>query len=268
MLKLAGRVGGEPVYFLQMVRASAANRAVAATERVLAWCEPADGPLAELQAALAQERGFDRLTPALRGQRAQDAAIYEALAAGKFAGVPLGAPPAPALTARLQAGAERSAAPGVLADLLDHSAALLEAAKRPDPERGRAALAAVAALPNPDFALPGRRDALRTLQTSAEPFRRDAQLRARLACAEVAVACERFRLANGRFPAGLAEIPPAILAEPPADPATGGPLGYDATGEGAAVSSGEKSPPAAPGVVFRLWNPAARRAAPKPGGGP
>ncbi len=249
-------VGAEPSVYGQHVGGALAAVAVTEIERSLAWNAAGEAQLARLQEAIRRERLAPRLRHSWRGERAMHLAFLDALEAGAV--VPLryragaGARPPAGPVDRLRAWSWRGELTEARAFALEDYEALMAAAELPDPERAEAVAARRAVAP------PNRLAGMYRPPFDQSEARAAAN-RARLACAEVAIACERFRLRAGRFPALLAGIPADILASAPSDPATGGPLGYRVTAEGAEVSAATPDGASAPATRFRLWNPGLRR---------
>ncbi len=238
-------IGDEPTG-AQTTRALCRDMAVEALERLLAQAEVSAADLAALQAHLEADEADDLWLIEARGERAIRFLL------GDFD------PLRPMLVFLVRY--RHFLMPPMLATRLRRGTALVEALKRPEPERS----ARVAAL-QPDSPVAG----------SGRSFRLD---NARMRCAIAGLAAERYRQASGRWPGSLDELVSAgLLRTVPADPYDGQPLrlvraddglivyavGEDRTDNGGRLEWGG----ARPGydLGFRLWDPPARRQPAPPG---
>ncbi len=271
----SGGVGTEPSSLSMLTRTRFATLAAIEAERVLAWTDSPEG-LAELQARFAEERAAPRLLISYRSQRGAlmqllgaihaDPAVADTYVSGQpphwTAGL-VGISPAESL---------RRSMPAAQLDLLRRFGRLIESAAKSDGERAAGVAADFAESGAAEATLGERKGRLEGegmvqlfLAGNGRLDQAESRVRARLGCAEVALACERFRHKLGYFPTSLAELPPDLLAAVPPDPYTGEPLSYRREPDGATVfAAGPKDA----GGSFRLWNPAARRAAPLPAAPP
>jgi hypothetical protein len=272
LLGVARGVGDEPTLISQLVRMAIGGVARQSAERTLAWGEPTLG-LAELQAELTAEATANRMTPALRGERAMIDRLLERVDEGKVGLKELGNGLATGydVTDRVTLAAVRKYLPDQRADLIELFGQYLAAGGQPDPAR-RQAIKAVAIPPK------GVSTMFTSLLLPAIDKVADAEdrTRANLHTAAVGIACERHRQRFGKWPATLAAIPKDILPAVPTDPYTGGPLKYVALPDGVAIyatgpdgadDGGTKLDPAGKAgtdIGFRLWNPDLRRQPPKP----
>ena len=244
-LNAARSIGDEPTLIAQLVRIACTQVAVRSAERVLGLCQP-DAELAGLQAAFEREASERFFQAGLRGELASVDQTMTNIYAGS------GYSPYSAH---------------------DHASALrlLQAAVadagRPSPSRTEYAAAEQAVMAEwPQRVAMTRLLAPAVSKVSEADVRGQAYTRA----AAVAVACERHRRATGSWPTALADIPKSVLAEVPADPFDGQPIRYKRTTDGAVVYSvgpnraddgGQWFPTGGPDgdIVFRLFDPAARR---------
>lgn len=271
----AGRaVGDEPFLISQVVRLACRRLAARTAVQVLAWGQPADAPLARLQAGLAAEGREPILGWAVRGERAMWSATFDAMRAGE------GYEPRPWKVSgrspedRLMFWWRDGALPGDQAMFLDLMTRF-ERDSRGGPRERIAAADRLEAEVHELYAT--ALNGLLYLGTRhlVPPFKKLVRFeidgRAELACVCAAIACERFRLRTGRWPADLAELPRDLLGEVPTDPYRAGPLRYRRLTDGVAVYSvgfdgaddGGKFEPApdqttGPDVGCRLWDPKGR----------
>jgi hypothetical protein len=267
-------VGDEPTLISQLVRMALVTVAKNATERTLGWGESSTG-LAELQAAFTEEMAVPRLTYGFRGERAMLFRLMENLDDGL---IPLedvaggaGMQGGGSLKGRLGLAVYRKHIPRQQAVLLDILGQLLAADKLTGPAR-KAAFDQVQVPPL------GFENILIGLLLPAweKLFQAEDRTRALCATTAAALACERYRRTFGLWPESLDSIPKDILPEVPADPYTGRPLLYAATGDGVVVyatgpdgvddGGTNLDPRGAPGtdIGFRLLDPDQRRQLPPP----
>ena len=279
----SGGVGDEPTLISQLVRMAVTGLAVESVEQTLAWNECPAG-LAETQARLAAERDAPRLANGYRGERGVFVRFLETVDDGTLRADPDGPPPG---VRGPLAWYLRKGNPESRTRMIALFNELIASTELPDAERNAKALAIEAREKqrNRYWDLVSGTHLVGLLRPAHVKLNEaENRTRAYLGCAVAGGACERFRMKTGRWPKTLAEIPADLLARVPTDPFTGEPLRYAARADGVTVYSvgrdgaddGGTPPPtrsvvSSPGtdLTFRLWNPAARRAAPvatKPAG--
>lgn len=274
-LNTARSIGNEPFLISQLVRLAGVRLSTQSAMQVLAWGEPRSG-LAELQDAYRAEADVPFLLNGLRGERGALHQLFKGLESGEFSYKDL------VIHGVQKEGPAQQAAfylykgllPGDHAKSLEILSAFIEAAKLPHHEQ-QAALQAIPIPPGPpeDFRYIITRLLIPTCGKVATAALR---ARAELLSANTAIACERFRLQQGRWPASLTELPKELLPEIPIDPFTGSPLLYRRLEDGIAIhsigdgdlqaarrSADQQDPLAGLGIGWRLWDPTARRQAPR-----
>jgi hypothetical protein len=272
----AGRAyGDEPLALSQLDRVAIVRQASRAVERLVGQGELTETELADWQRLLEAEDQHPGLEIAVRGERALQDAMWEALAEG---------------TERLD---EACGGPG-------------SGAKRGwlegfEPQRRatvRGIHAQMLALTTEQVAIarmsPHQRDAaLRAHETRLQPLQRQPvvllmpsptalndQFRAHhalLRSLRVALAAERYRLRQGKWPDRLQDLVPGLLEEVPMDPFDGKPLRGRRLRDGYAVYSVgangnddggnlDRGDPRRPGTDLgvRLWDVGQRRQPPRP----
>jgi len=227
-LHTAGRsIGAEPAWVSQGVRAAIRVLVFRSLERLLAQTEPPAEALRSLQRRLQEDERDNLLLFILRGERAGNDRVLEALQDGRLsleelfvtAGM---APNGPAA----QEVKERLSSPGGIktarAELLRGYNAEIKIAEFP-PHQRQAALDSLRG-----FRISHRWlfDLLNGEATSpVKMATADQRSRAGLRCAVCALAAERFRQANGRWPKSLRElVDTGLLDEVPLDPFDGNPI--------------------------------------------
>jgi hypothetical protein len=231
----AGRaLGNDPMPAAQVGRVTAIVTAVATLQRLLARGElPADR-LAELQKLMEAEARHPMALVSLRGTRAAVEKLFEDVRSGR------------ASVAALFNSPSRSM-PGILYSWrnlrenqtlhLAHTTRMVELARRPAQEQGRA----LDQYGNLVFGQTWNNSGLIN-QIYLLPFRENFRLASGWAAwqsrhhvalnlAVLALASERFRLEHGRWPRSLAELVPAYVEAVPYDPYTGGPLFWKPLGQ-------------------------------------
>ena len=264
-LSLARAVGDQPTTLGALVRVALAAVAARSAERVLAWSEPADD-LADWQAEFTREAAVPLARSALRLERASFDLTMTNLGNGVATNPNMGFGQSvgwqflvrPVWTADHAAGLR--AFNRLLAELdrPPHQRVGPRGLYSDDPTGPRMTQLLLPALD----------------KTLTACIRHEANMRV----AATAVACERHRRQTGRWPVTLADLTPALLPAMPTDPFDGQPLRYKRTEDGVVVYSvgedkaddggkpltrGEKGTNVGD-VVFRLYDPAARRQPPAP----
>jgi hypothetical protein len=225
-LVAAKTIGDEPMLVSQGERLDWQPDCAQAVEEALRCGQGTDGPLFNVQTALADEAAEPVLRTAARAERAGLHALMTALEKGELTR----ADPLPldvrADGVSLILGSvklrRRESLEAIHAWLLEHTTKLVEIAGLP-PEAQLAPLTKLAATASQ--APPGGMEmakALPLLKMGTEWQKGQAMLR----CATAAVALERYRLANGRWPDKLDDVTPRYLTKVPADPYDGQPLRY------------------------------------------
>jgi hypothetical protein len=269
---VAGRsIGDEPTLVALLVRIAVHAISAQAVERALAQGEPSAEALAQTQRLLAEDAAEPLLLYALRGERAMQYQMAEALKSGRLTDDQLAAIEIHGRAhAMVVAFRFRRGEPSMLRTL---TTAVEIASREPEDQEvdgmkldeyltqaGRRARLADD-LPSYLF--------LPAYAKVAEVFPRD---RANLRGAIVGLALERFRRAEKRWPAGLKELLPAYLPAVPRDPFDGREMRYRRLPDGAIVYSvgpdGQdnggalnRDRPTAKGtdLGFRLWDESSRR---------
>jgi hypothetical protein len=262
-------LGDEPCLISQLVRMAVMAVAKGSIERTLGWGEPTRG-LAELQAALAEELTYPRLTIALRGERGMMYRLLENLDDGELTLEQLSGGPT-TQQGRLMSRFYRMHIPAQQAAITEMFNDMLTADKLSGAER-RAAFDRIVIPPATYKNL-----LVRLLMPAWDKVcSAEDRTKANLGTAIAALACERYRQRFGKWPESLEAIPKDILPEVPADPYTGRPLLYAATPDGVVVyatgpdgiddGGSDLDPRGEPGtdIGFRLFDPDQRRQAPPP----
>jgi hypothetical protein len=287
----AGRsLGDEPDPIVYLVRIACAQIALIDLERVLAQGQPGSDVLVVWQELLERDEKESPgvLLTALRGERALQHRMMEAIEAGRLRMTDLDKIDGPAS----RPGAWDSVTELLSVPLWRHSHAvglrrmteLIEATRLPLPEQTDR-LEELMQAPLDKRAILAKILLPAVGKVVLAAHRKDALS----ACARAAVAAERYRHDRGRWPETLAVLVPDYLGEVPTDPFDGQPLRLVRTDDGLVIYSvgpdGEdnggvldRRNPRAPGtdLGFRLWDVDKRRQAPPPrppaelppGGGP
>jgi hypothetical protein len=280
----AGRsIGDEPTIISQVIRSAGVAVACSAAERVLAQGEAAPEDLAALQRAFEEEDRHPGLLISLRGERAAQYELYDALEKGEIKLEDMteerpGMPPGegPSVVGWVARDRYRSKLPHTLSMLTRR----IEACRPPPPheqiEVERQLKAEVEKLPREVLHL--NKLLLAWLQRISEAQRRRHALVRSMA---VTLAVERYRR-HGDWPQSLAQLTPELLKEVPLDPFDGRPLRYRRLADGVVIWSvgldgkdngGRLSDNGAldfegKDVGFRLWDVRHRRRPPQPARAP
>jgi hypothetical protein len=232
----AGRsIGDEPTAISQLIRNAGVTLACHAAERVLAQGEAGPDDLAALQRAFEEEDRHPGLLVSMRGERAAQYELYDAVEKGEVdpedfserPGPPEGGP-APlgwALRDRF-----RSELPPMLALMARH----VEVSRLPPHQQAEAERQISA-----DAERLARDKVLTKLLVPSLNRVGEAERRrhANVRCIAVALAVERYRRQRGDWPESLAKLTPEFLKEVPLDPFDGRPLRYRQVEDGAVVYS-------------------------------
>lgn len=263
----AGRaIGDEPFVISQLVRMACEAHSVRAIERTLAQGRPSEEALAVTQRLLADEAACNILLASMRGERAWQHGLMEAMVSGQASPAALRLGPT-GLNDRLSdlvgGSMARQAHPYLLRALTE----MVEIAKLPVHEQeARVKSWETANLANaPVWA----RLLLPALGKIFLAYRRS---QAQLRCGVTALAAERYRLKHGRWPAALKDLTPDFLAEMPLDPYDGQPLRYRQTEDGVMIyavgqdrkddngkSDRQNPDQAGTDIGIQLWNVDRRR---------
>jgi hypothetical protein len=271
-------IGDEPMLVSQMQRLPWQYASAEAVEEALRCGQGTDGPLFNVQTALADEAAEPALRTAARAERAGLHGLMTALENGELTRanpLPLGVRVEGVSlilgSARLR---QRESLEAIHAWLLDYTTKLVEIADLPPEARLKplTQLAATAAQAQPGAAQMAKALPLLEIGTTCQ------KAQAMLRCAVTAVAVERYRLANGRWPDKLGDVTPRYLTAVPTDPYDGQPLRYArhkdvvvvyAVGPDGRDDGGKPDElnrfdkPEGFDVGFRLWNVEARHKAAK-----
>jgi hypothetical protein len=235
-LHAARSIGDEPLFLTQLVRVACVAIACDSLERVLAQGEPDPVELAGLQRLFEQEEAFRGLRIAVRGERAFQHEMFDALETGdvrmsQFAGNDRTPPSFEERFLGWYIQDNFRAEHPLLLSLLSRRLAELDLPSQDQEQAERAFVEEVRALPR-DAVL--ARLLLPTVYQVGEVFRRrDAYLR----CMAATLAAERYRRAQGDWPASLEQLAPLWIAAVPADPYDGKPLRYRRLEDGVVVYS-------------------------------
>ena len=248
----AGRaIGDMPRLLAQETRNAQAVRAACLVTQMMAWGEPDEDGLAELQGEFLAEADRPWLKAVLRGERAvldrvvpnfsPDDEAEQTYYPGDRTNRPR-----PPITWEDRASlfAIRPYRDECLAEVLRELTRAAAACDLPPPERW----AAWKEMKKRDFGQSiltrfQKRWWLELSLAGRVANSHDDEQCALLRATAATIACERFRRINGRWPNGLAEIPAAILPAIPADPFDGQPLRYRVVPGGAIVYSIGPKPP-------------------------
>jgi hypothetical protein len=276
LLNLSRSLGDEPFLISQLIRMAVRAIAMQSAQWLLAQSTDPP-PLADFQAALAEDADEPLLLYGLRGERAVGDRMFENLDNGT-------ATPRRSLEWNMDSPWSRFAwwnyrgyIPADRALFLSWMTQAVEYARLPI--HGQAAAFSTLVVPDKN-----PRHTLTNLFLPAAERVANAHWRttAEARCAVVGIACERFRQQKGRWPNELAELVPAFLPAVPLDPYDGLPLKLAKLDDGIVIHSVGKYDPAASvktwgrrpelpeGIDFgfRLWNPDQRRLPPPPGAAP
>jgi hypothetical protein len=232
----AGRsIGDEPTAISQLIRNAGVTVACYTAERVLAQGEAGPDDLAALQRAFEEEDRHPGLLVCLRGERAAQYELYDAVEKGEVSPDDFsekGNTPdeGPSLTG----WAVRDRFRGELPHTLSALTRWARACERPPHELiqfERELGAEVEKLPRDVIHL---KLLLPSLQRISDAERRR---HANVRCMAVALAVERYRRKHGEWPESLAKLVPELLKEVPADPFDGRPLRYRQGEDGVVVYS-------------------------------
>jgi hypothetical protein len=261
-------VGDEPLMISQLIRMSCQAMAVSTLERVLAQGEPSADELKKTQELLELEESENVLLIGLRGERAGDHQLMEAMKSGHLklsnaaGGLGGGGTAADLFGSTLARGSH--------ARLLRMMTDNVEAAKLPAEQQGEAfrRLDTRVKQAKVDYDVIIGLLMPATMKVS-EAYRRN---QAGLRCAIVAVAAERYRRDKGHWPESLDDLTPDQIKAMPTDPYDGKPLRYKHLADGVIVYSvgpdlednggaRNRINTLAKGTDygFRLWDVAARR---------
>jgi hypothetical protein len=276
----AGRsVGDEPCLISQLVRIACRAIALEKAERTLAQGEPSDAALAQLQQLLEQEESAPLLLIGMRGERAGEDRLMDAIQTGKIK-----LTGALAMVSGLNGPANQGPSfdetvalwsPGNIkkqrAAMLRYMDRAVEIAKLP-PEQRRSPLQQLEATASNQPVLV--RLLVPAMSKVADALQRS---HAQLRCAIAMVAAERYRLSKGRWPDGLDALKEAGLTATLIDVYDGQPLrlkrledglviysiGPDGQDDGGKI---DRRHPIAKGTDLgcRLWDVAKRRQPAKP----
>jgi hypothetical protein len=232
----AGRsIGDEPTAISQLIRNAGAAVACYAAEWALGQGEAGPDDLAALQRAFEEEDRHPGLLVCLRGERAAQYELYDALEKGEvnpedFSETGGAASEGPSLLGWSLRDRFRNELPHTLAALTHR----IEACRLPPHEQieaERRLNAEVERLPRDIIHLKLLLPALD--RVSEAERRRHAFVR----CMAVALAVERYRREHGDWPKSLAQLTPELIQEVPADPFDGRPLRYRQVEDGVVVYS-------------------------------
>ena len=242
VLGVGRTLGDEPMLISQLVREAEEHVAIEAIEQSLAQGEASDAALAATQAALAAEADAPLLLNGLRGERALFNDVLDKLATGVVhiqelsdeGSKKIQKPPKPLAPGMEYPYYRESQALGLL-----FFTRAVEIAKRPTHEQTALWAAFERDTKPPENTVKKVRFALVYLMMPATTAGADAYIRTRamLRTCELAVGLERLRRARGRWPAPGDSLAPVFPDGPPADPFTGKPLRWKATGSGVVVYS-------------------------------
>jgi hypothetical protein len=270
----AGRsIGDEPLLIPQLIRVVCARVACRKSERVLAQGEPPSDEMEHLQRALADEALHPDYLIAMRGERAADHAVFDALETGK---VPV------SQVEELQPGwQELGLGWGVRHNLrAEHPLMLslmtegVRIVQLPREERA----AALRRYEGEIDTLPQTTVLTHLLLPNLPMLIKGSQEKKALIHGTVAaLACERYRQKEGTWPEKLTDLVPEYLPEVPTDPYDGKPLHFRRLADGLVLyavgpdgqddgGTLERASSVIPGtdVGFRLWDVAERRQPPSP----
>lgn len=231
-LNTARSVGDEPLMVPQLVRTIGVLLTCLGTEQTLTRTEPAPEDLAALQAALADEDTFPRLSVALRGERACMHRMFENLDHDPE----LAAANAPAETdafCEFVWGPPRQSEHPHMLELYGQRLAAAE--RLPPHERAeddRAVEYRLAALSPSELTFTRR--AFLSLDSADGAF---IMAQARVRCLIACLAADRYRSAHGEWPKSLDDLVPSLLGRVPTDPYDGQPLRYARLDDGMHVYS-------------------------------
>jgi hypothetical protein len=269
-LHIAAAIGDERFLVCQLGRCRHACTAADGIERVLGQGTVADSNLAVAQTELAAESAFDGWLAGVRGERAWQHQVFEAVADGRLTNTqfrqafpnyvrPTGWP------AKVRSWVEDHTTTNLdephLWNLRFGTQVVRETG--PKPWHERSGVVAKIAGEVSDTPLLARLGVDR-----CKFFDRFRNKQARVQCAVVAVAAERYRLRHGHWPESLADLVPEMLPAVPVDPFDGRPLRYCRLADGVVMCSigpdmadhGGKlardvlEPAGGMNVGFRLWD--------------
>jgi hypothetical protein len=232
----AGRsIGDEPIIISQLVRIAGVGLACSAAERVLAQGEAGPEDLGALQRAFEEEDRHPGLLISLRGERAAQYELYDALEKGQIKLEDMteqpGMPPGegPAVVGWVGRDRYRSKLPHDLSMLTRR----IEACRLPPQEQIEVERQLKAEVEKRPREAPYLKPLLAWLQRISEAERRRQAL---VRCMAVTLAVERYRQ-HGDWPKSLAQLTPELLKEVPLDPFDGRPLRYRRLADGVVIWS-------------------------------
>ncbi len=265
----ARSMGDEPIALSHLIRVAIQMEAIVALERVLAQWTADEAHLAAMQQLLELEIKESNWTPAIRGERAGVALLFEDIQAGRMKFSSLSAGPAGAST--FSAGWFADHFPSTVTkyypEYLQHMTRIVEISKLPLHEQRHK-------VKEWDQA---RAESKNRVMATFAPmitkiYQAECRSQAHLQAAAAAVACERYRLVEKRWPDGLdALVRAKLLQAVPLDPIDGAPLrfrhdngkimiysiGDDEKDDGGVIHRENLGQPGTdPG--FRLWAPELR----------
>ncbi|MBL8794521.1 MAG: hypothetical protein JNM56_11495 [Planctomycetia bacterium] len=223
-----------------LVRLVNCEMALSAIEATLAWTQPADAALVDLQSLVAAEQRAPLLTEALRHERASLHWGFVALESGETPMSSVNYVAHGTNAVRLPAVAsayDRLGTPMlryVHAWLLRYCGEMYAASRLPCTEQP-AALMQLRLMRTPRWwTVP---PAANVLAFGPELFDHSLWMQARMRCILVALAVERHRLRTGAWPQSLDEVAPQPQPEAGTDPFDGEPLRYRRLPDGVAIYS-------------------------------
>jgi hypothetical protein len=272
-LNTARAVGDEPLLLSMLLRFTGQAYTLESLERVLGQGEVSEASLGGMQLALADEAGQSLLVNAMRGERAGQRLIYEAMKSGKLKPTEIAGKSASKKFDKLLDDWFPMRVMRHYPEFFRAQSEWMAIVELPSPERLAKARELAAA--SKDWTNPLQRDFMPAIDNMA---RAESRLQALLRCAIVGVACERYRLQHKDWPTSLdALVQAKLLDAVPLDPFDGRPLRFLRTKAGVLVYSvgldgvdnggnDHRENIAAPGVDlgFRLWDVPSRRQPPLP----
>jgi hypothetical protein len=280
----AGRsIGDEPTCISLLIRHAGVLTACRGAERVLAQGEPDPAELVAFQRLLTDEDADPGLVVALRGERAMQHELFDAIEAGDVSLTELAEQgKGPDWHERLFGWADRDMLREGHPFLLERMTRRIEIAKLPLHEQAAAERAFDAQFDRLPRRAPASALAVGLLTPALD--KASASYRRKIAvvrCLLVALAAERFRRDKGTWPAAADDLAPDYLESVPLDPFDGNPIRYrrmdgglvvyavgpDETDDGGNLDPGDASRPGTD-IGVRLWDPDKRRQPAPPTGPP
>jgi hypothetical protein len=221
----AGRaIGDEPFLIAMLIRIAMDHVAVNTLERSLGLGETTDNELMNIQSYLQEQTQIPYFLQGLRGERAADDRIFEAIQNGDLATrdlIRLAGPTGMAFPLDyLLAIYTSTTLPLRRAEMLELMTEAVEAARLPTELQAATFKGPVEKIRNLSQLSIARWILPAVEKVGEANIRNQAVLRTAI----VGVAAERFRLANKRWPNQLAELTPSYLEQLPVDPFDGQPL--------------------------------------------